>query len=400
MAKGMNPIQSRAVVKLKLPLAGVLTLAAMIVMSLPAGAAGLGVARPVISSKIAAAAPGLVDLGAVRTAHKGDVIALGRLVDASGNAASGMVAALALPGDKIEKSLKVGDSVPWPTIGAAATAADGTFTIQADSGSVPPGYWQNGKVVNVKLIGWNESSQGTWTIPAEFGSTDGSSAQPVELRLDQPRTDAAPSVGSRADATANVVNSGSPCRPPRLLSTYVAVTNVAESQPRYGSSEFSIYYSHTVKVGVASKVGSGAWQAGGTYSTTAGVTISWSPSGAKRVYQVDIRYGIWASCGIYDTHPIGPTGGNHAPSDITRTWCGYGHIVPVSAGSTFKRNTTSGSAFHLSGGVDASPYIGIDLSSDDQYSTQSELQYHFDRNTYLCGSNADPSVASRMNEYP
>src|SRR5205823_71300 len=162
------------------------------------------------------------------------------------------------------------------------------------------------------------------TIPAEFGSTDGSSAQPVELRLDQPRTDAAPSVGSRADATANVVNSGSPCPPPRLLSTYVAVTNVAESQPRYGSSEFSIYYSHT-----------------------AGVTISWSPSGAKRVYQVDIRYGIWASCGIYDTHPIGPTGGNHAPSDITRTWCGYGHIVPVSAGSTFKRNTTSGSAFHL-----------------------------------------------------
>ena len=166
MAKGMNPIQSRAVVKLKLPLAGVLTLAAMIVMSLPAGAAGLGVARPVISSKIAAAAPGLVDLGAVRTAHKGDVIALGRLVDASGNAASGMVAALALPGDKIEKSLKVGDSVPWPTIGAAATAADGTFTIQADSGSVPPGYWQNGKVVNVKLIGWNESSVTSSNLPA------------------------------------------------------------------------------------------------------------------------------------------------------------------------------------------------------------------------------------------
>jgi hypothetical protein len=380
-----------------------------IVLGTGLGAPGVAVSAASVAATLAKAAdnvPGTVDARVLRTATKGPIVATGTLLDSSGSPSAGMVAALVFPGEKIARSLKAKDSMSLATLGSTTAAANGSFTLRADASRVPAGYWAAGKTVNLMLVGWNGERQGLWMTPADL-SASSSPAAAVTIRLDQPLGAETQSIGasSAAPASADVgaIGQATVC-PYTSAGTYVATTNIGESQPRYATSWFKVGTSHKLTLGAAVS-GNGAygtWKASGSYSTTTGFSLEWSPSTAIRVYQADILYGKYRNvCTLtYITQPIGPTSGNHTPGDVRRSWCGNGWIAPMSAGVTFTRSTQGGSHFSESGGVDAGGAIGIDLSVDSEYASDSSTSYKFPRNSYMCGSNNYPAKASRMSEYP
>jgi hypothetical protein len=349
--------------------------------------------------------PGILDTSVLKTATHGPIVATGTLANAAGTATSGWVAALAMPGEQFNKSLKIGDRIPTPTVGWAAAGGDGAFTLRVDQNLFPRGYLSPTGQANLELIAWNGTTQTQWFTPAQVKSvvaapTPINAKAPTRLNL---RMKDAIVSAPRLSAKVPTVPYAGACVY-ILVGKYLVWDNVGESLPYTGSqttSWFSIGTSHSLTVGAAtSATGAyGTWRASGSYTTSAGVSITWPHTTADVTYRVQTQYAkVLNSCGFYLTYPLGPTGGNAVVAIAAPDWCNYGWEVPMSQGVTFTRNSSAGYDFNLSGGVLAKSVLGINLSLDSKYATDRSLSYHFLYPGYLCGSDSYPATAARMNE--
>ena len=349
--------------------------------------------------------PGVIDTSVLSTPTQGPTVATGNLSNAAGAASSGWVAALAMPGEQFNKSLKIGDRIPTPTVGWAAAGSDGAFTLRVDRTLFPRGYLNGTGQANLQVIAWNGTTQTVWFTPAQVSSVvaaptrvNSSPSARLNLRMKDAIV-SAPRLSVKAPATPYATACVY-----LLVGKYLVWDNVGESLPYTGSqttSWFSIGSSHTDTVGAATSLSGayGSWRASGSYNTSSGVSITWPHTIYDVAYRVQTQYAkVLNSCGFYLTYPLGPTGGNAVVASSGPDWCNYGWEVNMSAGVTFTRNTGSGYDFYLGGGVLASGVLGINLSLDSKYASDRSMSYHFLYPGYLCGSNSWPSTSGRMNE--
>ena len=358
--------------------------------------------------------PGVVDASILRTVTTGQVVANGTLADSRGRATSGTVAALAWPAESLNKTFKVGDRIPTPTVGWASAGANGAFTLRVDRSKVPSGYLSSSGQLDLVVFGWSAGHQGQWSMSTTLssGSAMGSlapmslrasSQANISIRMNDSVIQSAPSAMSRTAAAAvspYVVG----CYYV-LKATYNALDNVAESYPWFYTtmSRFSIAYSHGLTLGAAASSGGafGTYRSSGSYSSSAGVALTWSPSSANRIYQIQTEYGKYQNiCTPWLVKPITPTGGAATVYPGWTSFCNSGYNVPEPGGVEFKRYSSSGYHFNETGGVQTSPFIGINLSVDSNYSTDTWVSYTFGQNSKLCGNNTWPANAGRINEYP
>ena len=298
--------------------------------------------------------PGIVQASLLESPTFGPVVAEGTLTDTSGNKAAGLGAALALPGEEINKTQRIGSRIVTPTVGWAASSSDGSFSLRIDPHLVRHGYESAAGIVNLQLVAWNGSSETDWFMPVSLASatTGGAAAagsDSIRLVLNRKMDSGARPVG---DASV-------PCTY-TLLSTDNVWDNAGESLPWLGTgnpgttSQFSIGYSHGETTGsAASSTGAfGSWSANGTTSTTADVTFTWAPQNTDRFYEVQSQYGKYktpCSPTIY-TWARQPTGGAQYVAAPMSNWCGGPYVTYEGPGLTFTRSSSSGDHFALSGG--------------------------------------------------
>lgn len=357
--------------------------------------------------------PGVVDASIFRAPTTGQVVANGTLADSSGRATSGKVAAVAWPAESLNKTFKVGDRIPTLTVGWATAGVNGAFTLRVDRSRVPSGYLSPSGQLDLVVFGWNSGHLGQWSMSTTLSSaptasslvpmSSGAGSAHISIQLKDSVVQSAASIsGTTANAPASPDVVG--CYYV-LKATYNALDNVAESYPYYYTtmSQFAISYSHGTTLGAATSTSGsyGSYKSAGSYSSSAGVGLTWAQSSANRIYQVQTEYGKYQNiCTPWLVKPIGPTGGTSTAYPGWANFCGTGYVVPESGGVEFKRYSSSGYHFSESGGVQTSPFIGINLSVDSNYSTDTWVSYTFGQNSKLCGSNTWPANAGRINENP
>ena len=334
----------------------------------------------------------------------------GVLVGPGGKPTEGTVVAYAWPNEDTERLLKVGDTVPTVMVAKAFADKSGQFELRLDSSSVPKSNLSRFGVVNLELLAWTESSVGRFSVPVEATLTDGlevwtdpmivtevaaglvkSSDIPVsvEVSLTEPmKSSAARGEGAGIDSFLCDWT---------LKSTYVTWETVAITSPaagQTGTATFSSSNTHTL--GVAVSANGATWSASGTSSISAGFTHEWPYSSIPENYLARVQMAKYQEtpaylCGDWKTKAQSHTGGTSIEG---RGDLGYtSHCEPVYAGNWI-RNWSNGNAFSLSGGLETSGILGINLSAKHQYSTSVSITYHQDGPRQVCGNNAAPSLAS------
>lgn len=351
-----------------------------------------------------------VDPSVLQAPTDGPVVATGQLTDSHGQPGSGTVAVMAWPNEAYNRTLRIGSAVPTPTVGWAAAGSDGSFTLRVDASKIGADYVGPEGVVNLEAIGWTPTSQGRWAFTAHIGGTalSSSAASPTtavaSIRIvakDAPSSVQAGWAGARSNAINPGVGPLLSCGYV-LQSTYDAMVIIGYTRP-YGADTgwMTDQSSHGVTLGAAisSSGAYGSWSASGSTTGTTGVSFTWAESVAYRDYRVQERYGKYRlSCPSGYTNDWWdyaqyPTGGYQWTyvSNTSFTYC-----APVSAG-VWSRSSTSGNGFSLSGGVQITSLLGINLSAATDYSSSHYLNYRLVATGKVCGDNAVPSLASNIN---
>jgi hypothetical protein len=358
--------------------------------------------------------PGVVDSSILRTPTVGQVVAQGKLTDSSGHPTSGTVAAVAWPAESLNKTFKIGDRIPTPTVGWTSAGSNGAFTLRVDRTRLPSGYVSPSGQLDLIVVGWSAGHVGQWSMSttlasgsptsslAPLSSGAGSTAN-ISIRLkDSVIASPAAAMGRLAPITNTPDAIGCYYI---LKSTYLAWDNAGESFPWYYSttSGFSVSSSHgvTLGVGTSSSGAYGSFSNTGSYSTSAGVSNTWAKTPDDRTYRVQTQYGKYQNiCTVWMARPIQPTGGSQTVYTGWTNFCGSHKWAPEAGGTEFKRVSGSGYHFYQSGGVQTAPWIGINLSYDSNYATDTWVTYDFAVDSKLCGNNNYPAWAGRINEYP
>ncbi len=317
--------------------------------------------------------------------------ASGRLVGPQ--ATSAQIRLIAWPNDHYMRSVRAGDNVKTIEVGRGRADAAGRFVVVVDRRKLTPKYRQADGSANLQLLAGTGHGFGSWSFSLP-GAGQARMALP-DLRLVR-------WAGSRAGGSGGDVGPNATGCAWTLLDTYDAMSTIGESWP-YGqdTSWMSSQDQHSLTTGIAisSTGANNSWSVGGTSSTTTGVTFTWAASIAYRVYKVELRYGDYRQNGncvghnIYETRPMYPTGGyGTGGAGSVPSWT---HCTSVSAG-TWTRDSTSGSSYTKSGGVDIAGFIGINLSLTTSYSSSRTLNYRFTVTRHVCGSDDVPSMAAKI----
>lgn len=197
----------------------------------------------------------------------------------------------------------------------------------------------------------------------------------------------------------------------RLLETSNRNAVVRSAYP-VGDTETQVSYTTgstgTYGVGVSASGAFGSYEASGTklVSSDYGHT-SLRYTGGRR-YRKLINYGkyrveitdVWGDCHYHSRQWRArlDTGGPTSVAVSSRP--NYTYCVNVDPGP-WHRDSSSGTAYSWSLGVEISGKIGIDLSSAKQYTTDNRVTYYIaGTNKRICGSNNYPSVSKyQMEKY-
>jgi hypothetical protein len=215
---------------------------------------------------------------------------------------------------------------------------------------------------------------------------------------------------ARPQAGADVTAAG--CTPGYpwwyLLSTYNTQYVIGQTRPwasgQTGWMSTKSTHESSIQYGVSATGKTGSWSAGGSYSENDGasITMTFAENTAFRDYTVREQYGKYAQayCGTtnytsWKEYPIQPTGtysylASSGAAHFQSKYC------DTQAAGTWNRGTTTGGSFSLLAGVKLQSVIGIDLKSTSSWSTGHDMFYKLTRNGTLCGYDALPKSASRV----
>ena len=337
------------------------------------------------------------------------------------------------PGAEAMANMQVGETLRVLELSPEAVTQSGnSFAVAVDPGSIPDGYVSDAGLVTMLVTARDASGETrgmttstvrraqthdgayAWIDPdvppgqraevaltrmaqegAEQGASDPGYQAAIRGNLSmRPRTPAPPPFEN--DGSDEVSAAGT-----TLLDTSVRSTTIGTTYP-IGTTKATMEFTagKSTTTGVALNAG-GYWKQDGTKSTDAGFGKEWLLSGDRRSYRVNIRYGKYRFCmetyGWCETtwEPMNHTGGTG--HNVLSSAPDFKHCQGVDAGPWWRRDS-GGYAYSYGAGVKFKSVINIDLSSRRQYSTGNKLLYDIPRERRMCGSNADPALASKVME--
>jgi hypothetical protein len=356
--------------------------------------------------------PRTVPLGIDRTVlgppTDGPIAATGRLVDARGRNAHGHIALLAWPNQRVNRTLGKGASFSTPTVGWADTGEDGSFEVRLDRTRLGKNYVGRNGTVNLLAIGWTDRAEGSWSFSANVDDATARSTgrRRVPASFTLAAKDALTSRKALSDRGVRLDGGASPQFSVPcywvVLATHDVMVVVGEGWP-YGADrsymKSSSSHSETLGVAVSSSGTFGSWSPNGTTVSSAGVTFTWAESTAFRDYRDQHRYATMRQrCGstyvgnYYEKEQY-PTGGYGNGAIYPYPYWSYCAPVPI---GLWERSSSNGNHYHQSIGVKLAPIIGINLSSDSNYDSSHILYLRLTANGMVCGNDAVPSLASKV----
>ncbi|MCI0426060.1 MAG: hypothetical protein L0Z47_09480 [Actinobacteria bacterium] len=317
-----------------------------------------------------------------------------------------------------------GDKVPVAEVARTEASANGSFTVNLDPNLLPLTHQSDDRRVNLEVFGWAGNHEGHWFLSAQavdvggettwldpilaesFLNTSVQAFDPINERTALLHLDLDADSALQPDSTVwgpeVALAAGTGCSYSLLSRNHLQWEIIAQTSPasgQTGSATFTVAHTHVV--GVALSATGGGWSAGGTSSITSGFSQAFSASSSSRNYRAQVEYGKYRrSCtGIpqdYAYRPIGHSGGTSTSTLVPPT---FSYCAPVAAG-TWSRTSSSGNSFSLSGGVQAAGIIGINLSATHGYQTSVKISYTQSSAKKLCGNNALPASAGRIDGQP
>jgi hypothetical protein len=334
------------------------------------------------------------------TAAQGPVVATGTITSSGETVSGAPVILFASTEDKL---------LP---LSRAESADDGTFTLRLDLGQLPSEAVPQPGILNVQAVGFTATgvapSAFTIRLSSPASATIPAQAQPTTRQLD-PTALADPAnvplkvlAGSATKALAQPDGPIPPvCTTTNVGSPYVgwAIVGATFSDATDIDKQFSYTNGASTQLGVGvSTNGSTGWSASGTYtvttSTTGGSTFSPAHGAGNNYWETEFVnqkkhyqcYGLISDMSYYYTQPVGWAGGARSPGAPA---VGAGYCVGYQAGSTFW--TTNSKANKWGVGWDMTGFIGINLSTETDYSSSSQISYHMNAHGHpVCGTNTYP----------
>lgn len=345
--------------------------------------------------------PGEVDARVFADTTHGPIVATGHLTE-RGRSVGGHVAVVAWPNEDFNRTLKPGSTVRTLTLGWARVAPNGTFSVRIAPERLRPEYVNADGAVNLMAIGWTATASGRWGFPAkvERGDQFRVISDPESLEISASSAIEAGSISTIGAADA-VTPAAASCWW-SLKSSYDAQSVIGEGWP-YGThkSWMKSASSQSMTVGAASSSSgaSGSWSVSGTTSTSSGVTFTWDESIVYRDYRVVLHYSKYqyvcngAPFNQWWAHVDYPTGG-YVDTGLSG-YPSWSNCQPASAG-VWARDQSTGNAYEVSAGVKLLGFLGINLSLKSNYSTGHTLYYRLTAAGHVCGNDAAPSLASKV----
>ena len=196
----------------------------------------------------------------------------------------------------------------------------------------------------------------------------------------------------------------------RLLERSKRNTTIMSTYP-VGSTQASAYHNGSTSgsygIGVSTSGAFGTYKASGSKTVSGGWTADFPWYTGGRWYRTGVDYGkyrveitdTWGDCHYHSRQWRArmETGGATSVAKSSRP--NYTYCDNVSNGVKWARNTSSGTAYSWSAGVEISGKIGIDLSSKKQYSKSNSVTYQISgANKKICGDNTYASRARKQME--
>ncbi|MDV9174886.1 DNRLRE domain-containing protein [Streptomyces sp. W16] len=379
------------------------------------------------------------------------VVAKGTVDNSDGTAASGAdVVLYAWPSNEVDDALEEGDYVKLQPVAKAVTDSSGGYELRIAALSALSAQAADDGTVNFEAI----ASSGRKAVSYNFGrrlvtsssvakvlaystastaadtSADAAALQAdpedVTLTLDS-EASSAPAEDSTTDATENPSATPTPVADPsevtgsdedpeeveagvskacgiRLLKkippkwviigqTYSKTTGVAHTL------SYTSGASSSLGVGVSASGTYGSYSAGGSMSKSSSTTTQYPNYGNNTgvYYKTQFRYGKYiVGCAYadpwYEVRPRSYAGGAdtssaHIPNAT--------HCFKYIKGSVFTK--TRSKAITWTNGASLTSVIGIDLSAETGYSSDTTVVYTFNKTRHLCGTGGDPGSAHPYN---
>lgn len=349
-------------------------------------------------------------------------VARGVVFDQSGKPVTGAhVTLLAWPSNDVLSTLRPGDNVKLVPVAKAATSVDGSYALRLQSITALNEARSKDGLVQFEVVTSGGNSQSVTTFSDAIigtaasahlasvgtGPTEGTTAitkaadgaaQHLDVHLHGGLSASAPADGPKGSVATAQVKGCSTYLQQYYTPTWDLIGQTYSTTSGVTSSfSYSSGSTSTLGVGMSTSAGHLGESASGTKSWSSDATQTFPTlSGATSgYYSTEFTYGQYfiicaADTGTtvswYQDQVAGWAGGTKLqyPSAPSATYC-----VSELNGSTFTR--TSSKAITWTNGVNIAAEIGINLSSVTGYSSSASISFHFTANHHLCGTGGYPA---------
>ena len=377
-----------------------------IVVAIGLAALGQHLAFPVTAVGAGGSAawlPGLTSSEALT----GPTLAQGRLTGSDGQPVAGRLVAVAWPPMAILGSVPDGGTVRTTPIAKATAGADGRFTLRVDPAAPLTELLEPDGTINLDIFSLSGSDRASFALARRLDGHDGRWLDPSleGVAADGPGASVKVVLGN-VPAGGSQPNPGVPLPAPATdrdfgctnyaLATYNSIiTAIGETYPGSHATVQFVYTngsSSSLGVGVSASGDYGSFSASGTASASSTVTLSWpsKPANSLYIYETTFQYKkfdvwtLWDYGCIHWDYETRPTGFQGAVTGYNACCApGVSYSSAIAAGATVTKSTAR--AVTWSDAVKIGGSIGINLSGQTGYNTNTELKFPFFANGSLWG---------------
>lgn len=328
-------------------------------------------------------------------------------------------------------SMKEGDTFDLVPIAKTVTDSKGHFKLSIDPSIDISDLWSKDGMMDVDVVAWTESGTVTYSFTIEptqkesennpFGAqvdhTTGQVVNPigVNLHLNNPSASTVEGEETVSEVDTGIYTevgnnslpadfaNGCPTTGTKLVENLGdRLVNVGSIHTATSGKNMKFTYSgsasSTLGVGISASGKYGSFSSSGTVTRSRSTTTTWPwyTSATSRHLDTYFSYGKYCTTTrspgpsfSWSVRPIKHEGGtNHRSVSVPTTSSSY--CVPYrSAGSGGEKASTK--TITWSNGAKLSGKIGIDLSSQTGYTTNSKIEYEFKTAGRLCGTHDKPN---------
>lgn len=299
-----------------------------------------------------------------------------------------------------------GDKIVQRAIGWATTGADGTYELRVDPNVDLDPFTSDNGTIDITLIADSARGYGVYAghvvrqdlvavagSAADPASSDGRTHEALPRNLDLDLEEAPEEPTGHAESSCSAADDG--------MTTSSEYTYLGKRHARIGyvaaagstGVKFSFISGSMSKLGIAIKIGNGAFKAGESVERNSSGTSTWPASGysygtgTSRWWYTNYHYGKYYTPGhreIPSRTEVKPT--SHAGG----FWKVYDNIMTSAIACNWHDGNTAeeqdrGRAYGYEAGVDISDFVGFDVYARTGYNVGTKHGFHFKQRRRLCG---------------